>query len=121
MKYTIDGFKQEEAIKLGLDLTELLIIRWIVDFNPSMSKKEIDNEEYFWVNYQALLDDMPILNISKDRLYRILKKLVEKGILKHKTVKQGGTFSFYSFGEKYIDLVNGKNTELYGENTEPLR
>ena len=85
MKYTIEGFSQEKAIELGLDLEDLLILRWIVDFSPKMSKQVIEGKEYFWVKYQALLQDIPILNFkSKDRLYRKMKSLVNKNILLHK-------------------------------------
>lgn len=105
MKYTIEGFNQEKAIELGLDLTDLLILRWIIDFSPKMSKKIIDDKEYFWVKYQALLEDIPIIDV-KDRALRYrLKKLVDKDVLEHKTVKKDGTFSFYTFGNKYIELI----------------
>ena len=78
MKYTIEGFNQIEVIKLGnLDIVDLVILRWIVDFEPKMTKKEIDNEIYFWVNYHSLLEALPILNIKKLALYRRLEKMCD--------------------------------------------
>ena len=48
MKYTIEGFNQKEVLELGnLDVIDLVILRWIVDFEPKMAKKEIDGEIYF--------------------------------------------------------------------------
>ena len=32
MKYTILGFSQRKAVELGLDLKQLLILRWFVDY-----------------------------------------------------------------------------------------
>lgn len=105
MKYTVCSFSQEEAIKLGLDTTDLLILRWIVDFSPKMTTETIDNKVYFWVKYQSILEDLPILDIKKRALEYRLKKLVDLNVLEHKTVKKGGTFSYYSFGEMYMQLI----------------
>ncbi len=107
MKYTIEGFSQEKAIEYGLTLEQLLILRWFVDFYPKMSETSIEGKIYKWINYKALLEDMPILNFtSKDRLYRKLKDMVDKEILEHKTVKNiDGTFAYYTYGAKYIDLI----------------
>lgn len=105
MKYTIEGFNQEQAIKENLDVVDLIILRWIVDFEPKMAKKEIDGETYFWVNYQSLLNALPILDICKKTLYRRLEKLCNAMILKHKNVKDKGNYSYYAFGQKYLNLV----------------
>ena len=77
MKYTIEGFNQKAAMNitaekdgktLKLDCTDLIILRFFVDFYPNMTKKIIDGKEYAWVNYQHILDDMPLLNIGKKML-----------------------------------------------------
>lgn len=109
MKYTIEGFNQKEVLKLGnLDVIDLVILRWIVDFEPNMVKKEIDGEIYFWVNYQSLLEALPILNIQKLALYRRLGRMCDAGIFKHKNVKDKGNYSYYSFGDNYVKLVSQK-------------
>ena len=114
MKYTIQGFNQEEALRLGLDLTDLTILRWIVDFSPKMVKKVIEDNIFFWVKYQALLEDMPVLKIGKDMLYKRLKKLTDAGVLEVYIEKNGnGTYTYYSFGEKYDPLV--KNSDPHPE------
>ena len=61
---------------------------------------------------------MPILGFtSKDRLYRKLKEMSNKGILEHKSIRnKEGSFSYYTFGEIYQELV-GKNNVPYVENT----
>ena len=35
MKYTILGFSQRKAVELGLDLKQLLILRWFVDYKDT--------------------------------------------------------------------------------------
>ena len=120
MKYTIEGFNQEEVIKLGnLDVVDLVILRWIVDFEPNMTKKEIDGETYFWVNYQSLLKALPILKIKKLALYRRLEKMCEVGILKHKNIKENGNYSYYTFGNNYINVISKKIIDI-SSTTEPF-
>ena len=118
MKYTIEGFSQEYALTLKatvqedskeknicIDCVDLVILRWFVDFYPSMKKTNIDGQQYAWVNYQTLLDDLPLLNIGKKMLTNRFKKLVYFNLLTHTTLRDGGTYSYYGFGENYMRLI----------------
>ena len=51
MKYTMLGFSQQIAADYGLDLNDLAILRWFVDFKESgnMHSMEIDGDVYYWV------------------------------------------------------------------------
>lgn len=121
MKYTIEGFNQEEIIKLGnLDVVDLVILRWIVDFEPKMVKKIIDDVVYFWVNYQSLLEALPILKLGKRSLYDRLKKMCNMNILKHKNIKDNGNYSYYAFDENYIKLVQKQTSEGYEDSFRTL-
>lgn len=134
MKYTIEGFSQEEATKLqktiiendktktiSLDCTDLVLLRWFVDFFPSMMKVTIDGIQYAWVNYQAVLDDMPLLGLGKRSLFDRLRKMSQLGVLKHKTVRSGGTFSYYGFGGNYNLLVRKHNADHMQNNADPMK
>lgn len=136
MKYTVFGFSQAKLIKLGLDIEDALILRYFIDFKDSgkMSKELFDTDVFYWVKYESIKKELPILNIGKDRIYRKLKKLVDAGILVHQTKKSGGTFSFYGVGKQYSSLITSDNStvnstvkipegtakipEGYGKNTE---
>lgn len=124
MKYTIEGFSQAEALKfrrtemangkervVALDCVDLHILRWIVDFWPRMKKVEIGGEQYGWLRYEALLEDYPLLGIKKRMLALRLKKMVDFGILTHKTVRCDGTFSYYGFGPNYVRLIDDRRDE----------
>ncbi|MBS7021150.1 MAG: hypothetical protein KH135_04720 [Firmicutes bacterium] len=120
MKYTIEGFNQEETLRLGnIDVIDLVILRWIVDFEPKMTKKIIDNEAYFWINYQSLLEALPILDIKKLALYRRLDKMCNAEILKHKNIKENGNYSYYSFGKNYSNLIISQKIEGISSTIEP--
>lgn len=127
MKHTIEGFSQEYAATLKkkvkikqrgeekekeikIDCTDLVILRWFVDFFPNMKKMIIDGKEYAWLTHKKMLNDLPLLDISKRACIDRMQKLVEFGILEYKLIKDGGTFSLYSFGKNYINLV-GSNEQ----------
>lgn len=122
MKYTLEGFSQEAALSMQatiteggrtktikLDLIDLTIIRWIVDFYPNMKKALIEGTEYVWLDYSTFVEDMPLLALSNQSLYKRCMKMVRLGVLKHKTVRSKGTFSYYAFGPEYSRLVGSNN------------
>lgn len=127
MKYTIEGFNQAKAVELGLCVADLIILRWFIDFagTDKMLKRIIGGKEYYWIKYEGVLEDLPILSITKDTLYRRLKGLVEKDVLEHTTVKEAGTYSFYRVGKNYLSLITDSSSTLseknptgYGKNSD---
>ncbi|AKC63202.1 putative phage replisome organizer [Clostridium sporogenes] len=121
MKYTIHGFNQEKAIELGLDNDDLLILRYFIDFKDSgaMVSRILNDRTFYWIKYEAILEQLPILKLKKDSVYRRLKKMCKSGILEHKTIKKNGTYSFYSVGKTYIELVSNLNPSgLYNNGSD---
>lgn len=108
MKYNVLGFYQPRAVELGLCSDDLLVLRWFVDFagTPKMRTMIIDNQIYYWVNYSTVLEELPILRISKQTLYKKhFTNLCNANVLTHKQVKDGGNFSYYCYGINYETLV----------------
>ena len=127
LKYTIEGFNQEYAITLRkevqingkkvlkkIDCTDLVILRWFVDFYTNMKKINVDGREYAWLTHGKLLEDIPIIDINKRSFIERMKKLVEFGILDYKLIKKGGTFSVYTFGENYKYMVSSERPSQEG-------
>ncbi|CEO32993.1 hypothetical protein [Paraclostridium sordellii] len=108
MEYSIHGFSQEKAIELELDDRDLLILKWFVKFKDSerMISKIISDDKYYWIKYDGVTEDIPITKMKKDTVYRRLKKMCKIGILKYKTVKIGGSYSYYALGRKYKLLID---------------
>ena len=117
MKQTIAGFNQEYAMTLKktvvtskgektvkIDCTDLVILRWFTGFYSNMCKTTIDGREYVMVAHSKLLEDLPMIDISKRAFIDRMQKLVDFGILDYQLVKKGGTFSFYTFGKNYEPL-----------------
>lgn len=98
MKYTIMGFQQLRLVELKLDLVDAAILRWIVDFSHSTRIRNIEfnGVRYFWMSYNHILKDMPIITIKKRALRNRLVKLTEAGILESACERnEQGTFTYY--------------------------
>ena len=127
MKYTISGFSQQKALQfkkivsdksgkekeIKVDCTDLLILRWFVDFYPKMMKVEIDGSQYAWVQYQKILQDLPLLDIKKQALFDRFQKMCEFEILTHRIIKAGGSFSYYGFGNMYSALIDTESSQIH--------
>lgn len=130
MKNSILGFNQEYAVTLRkevevrkgkfvtkkIDCTDLVILRWFVDFYPRMRFFEVDGQKYAWLTHKKLMEDLPLIDISKRAFIERMQKLVEFNILTYKLIKEGGTFSLYGFGENYINLISSSNTMARSNN-----
>ena len=125
MRFTVHGFKQDKLIELGLDNDDALILRYFIDFRDteSMRAEVIEGETYYWIKYEAVIQAIPIIKLKKkDSLYRKLKNMVTIGVLKHKTIKSNGTYSYFGIGSKYYELINetiGNKSEGYGNKSVP--
>lgn len=121
MKFTIEGFSQAFAMTLKkeveikgkkvvkqIDCTDLVILRWFVDFYPNMKKIEVDGKQYAWLTHKKLQEDLPIVDINKRSFIDRMQKLVDFEILDYRLVKEGGTFSLYGFGKNYAKLISDK-------------
>ena len=115
MKYTIMGFSQEKLIEYNMDLTDVCILRYFVDFKDSgeMVKEIYKDEIYYWINYAKLREAIPIINISSnDVIRRRLRELQLKGILIHYTRNDfRGTYSFYNLGQNYKNLIHTQKND----------
>lgn len=114
MKFSIEGLDQARAVELGLCVADLVLLRWFIDFSGTgaMESRVIDGKLYYWIKYDFVLQELPILSITKDTLYRRLKALVEKGVLDHVVIKESGSYSFYGFGKEYYSLISSSKAPM---------
>ena len=131
MKFAIEGFNQEYAMTLTkqveqrgklvvkrIDCTDLVILRWLVDFYPNMRTMEVDGVRYVPLSFRKVKEDLPLLDLSKRAFSDRLQKLVEFGVLKYKLIKDGGTFSLFAFGENYPNLVRSNDNGVCVQTAE---
>lgn len=108
MKFTINGFSQKKLVEFKLDALDALILRYFVDFKDSskMVTKHVEDKIFYWLKYETINKELPVLKLKKDSVYRRLKKMCDCGVLEHVTVKKKGVYSFYRLGSKYTDLIS---------------
>lgn len=124
MKHTIEGFSQEFAMRLKkedehngktiirkIDCTDLVILRWFVDFYPNMKKVEVDGRQYAFLSHKKLLEDLPLIDLTKKTFIERMKKLVDFEVLSYKFLKENGSISLYGFGKNYIHLIDGVSVQ----------
>lgn len=125
MKHSIEGFNQQYAITLKkvvkknasetkeirIDCTDLVLLRWFVDFFPKMEKEIINGVEYAWCSYEKCMNDLPILSISKQGYADRMHKLVEFGLLEFVCLPQKGNKCYWRFGENYGHLIEGYGSQ----------
>lgn len=78
------------APKLSLESAVILdyISRWELYSRDKSRKAVIKGEEYIWLHYPTLIQNLPILKIrSKDRITRRINELVKLGLLKREQLK----------------------------------
>lgn len=109
MKYTIEGFSQQMLVDYNLDSVDTLILRWFVDFQPKMIKITNGGQDFLWVKYQTIIDDLPILGITnREVIARRFGKLEKAGIMQKFLSKDGGVFTSFRLTEKFLTryLIN---------------
>jgi hypothetical protein len=103
MRYNILGFDQEKVLELKtfiegkekkLDLSDLLILNHIYNFSERKGIKTItqNGKKYFWVEYNSLLNELPILNIKKPALRDRIDKMCALELIE-KTLVNDGNYS----------------------------
>lgn len=126
MKLFVNGFSQEAVLSMvdtvkdshgkdktiRIDCTDLEILRWLVDFYPKMSKIKDGAHEYAFFTYKKVLEDLPILNISKQALSDRFKKLEHFKLLRVLCKRESsGTFMYVGFGDSYLNLISSQQSE----------
>lgn len=119
MKF-VNGLPQEELadmvdIMIGkdgkphevrIDAADTLILQWLLHFYPRMNKKKVNDEEYAYISYKKIVDDLPILNTTKRAIAARLKKIEHFGLIKMLVEKdEFGTYTYIHLTKKYFSLL----------------
>ncbi len=123
MKNTLFGYNQAVAVELGLNIEDLCILRWFEDFinTGKMQVFEVDGEEYYWIKYDYIIKQLPIIADDKRKITKKLKRLIDLNLLEFNLLKDNGTFSLYKLNESnYIKLVPNSKEKTNAKNREPF-
>lgn len=84
MRNYIFEFEQQVAMRLGLNLKELLFLDYILQFvnSGNMRSKRVEGKYYFKLTYKKIMEDLPILKIKERQIRNMITKLEEMNIVK---------------------------------------
>ncbi|MBO5964147.1 MAG: hypothetical protein J6P97_06675, partial [Bacteroidales bacterium] len=118
MRYNILGFDQEKVLELRtytdgkekkLDVTDLLILNHIYHFPERKGIKTITQNglEYYWIEYNTILKELPILNIKKPALRERIDKMCALGLIEKTLAKQGqySNMTCFRIGEQFEKVL----------------
>lgn len=114
MRQSVLGFNQSKAIQSNLDLTDLLLLQYIMLANgtPSMKHLVKDDVSYVWLSHSKIHEDLPILDITEGTLRNRLMILKKTGWIMSETLQTAnGTNTYYSVTIKTISLINDTEVE----------
>lgn len=108
MQYTL-SINQFACVRGGfdLDLADLAIFDFVSRYAHlrEVSKIVEGSKVYYWISYQKIIDEMPILGLkTKDAVYRRMKKLIAEGILEEYPRNREVGKSYFAFGERHAEL-----------------
>ena len=106
----IEGFYQEALVKSDLDIKDIHILRYMIDFIDSgiPRKRIINGKDFYWIRTDLIIEDNPILKINlKNSIRKRIKKLIDKEFLEYVNCKKGINKTLYRRGkalEKIEDI-----------------
>ena len=119
MKF-VNGLPQEELVdmvdimigkdgkphEVRIDAADTLILQWLLHFYPRMNKKKVNDEEYAYISYKKIVEDLPILNTTKRAVAARFKKIEHFGLVKMLVEKdEFGTYTYIHLTKKYFSLL----------------
>lgn len=116
MEYTIAGYSQREALNLTKTITrngktttiqagceELTLLRWLADSYHHLPKKTINGTDYYHVDYETVLNDIPLFRVNPRQIARRFENMALLGILTRPDHDPDSRL--YGFGPEYDRLL----------------
>lgn len=98
--------KDGKPHEVRIDAADALILQWLLHFYPRMNKKKVNDEEYAYVSYKKVVEDLPILNTTKRAIATRFKKIEHFGLVKMLVEKnEFGTYTYIHLTKKYFSLL----------------
>lgn len=91
-----------------IDLVDIGLLMYIKDFcsYPGINKIFDNGKEYYWLSYQKLTEDMPLLGLnSKSAVYKRFKKLCNLDLLEQHQDNELNYRPYYGLGNMFFNLV----------------
>jgi len=93
---------QRECLRLGItNINQAIIFDLLAHANTWAEAIIVDNDIYYWVARQKISEQLPILGLKPDTIYRHLKALDKLGVIKHIKVGKKDCMKLTEKGKSY--------------------
>ena len=104
MQYSIlinqlQAVRISELTKIDLDVADMVIFQFIVDFANSPNCKRDD--DWFWITTKKIIAELPLFRLKHRQICNRLNKLVAAKLLIRNPNNQRQSISLFKFGENY--------------------
>lgn len=115
--------KISEKTGVKLDIVDMAIFQFIVDFANSPSCQRDASNEWFWITTKKIIQELPLINLKRRQIYNRLNKLVASKLLVRNPNNQFQSMALCKFGEMFDNYMfsepYAKNCTPYAENCTP--
>jgi len=119
MKYTLT-VNQKQAIELGIkNINQAIILGLISDAHTWAEHEIIDNEVFYWTSRQRISEELEILNLKPDSVYRHLKSLADLGLIIYKKSGKKDCVKLTKKGKSYY--VGNKSEKSENSEINPTK
>ncbi len=116
MKYSL-YINQGMAIELGLtNINQTHVFDLCTSVSTWAKPEVVDGEVYYWVARQVIVDELPLLNMKPDTVYRHLKSIAKLRLIDYIKVGKKDCIRVTALGKKYFS----KGKEPYVGNKSEL-
>ena len=113
MKYTLT-VNQKQALQLGItNINQAIILGLIADAHSWAEPEIIDGEVYYWTARQKIAEELEILNLKPDSVYRHLKSLEKLGLIDYIKSGKKDCVKLTEKGKTYYVGNKSENDEIY--------
>lgn len=101
---------QAQAIELGIkNVQEAHIFDLLSICSVWAEPIVIDNEVYYWASRTTITEELPLLDLKMDSIYRYLKSLATKGLIDYKKDGKKDCIKITKLGKKYHSSTMSEN------------
>jgi hypothetical protein len=102
MKHTI-SVNQSKALELGLaDINQAHVFDLLTTASAWAVPVLLHFYRYYWVNRQVIMDELPMLGLKRDSVYRHLKALDDLGVIDYKKSVNRDFIRLTNLGKTYL-------------------
>lgn len=102
MKYFLST-NQGKALKLGIrNINQAIIFDLLTTLSTWSTPEVMDGQVFYWAARQRIVDELPLLDLKPDTVYRHLKALDQLGLIEYRKLRKRDLVRVTEQGRSYV-------------------